>query len=52
MSATEKISAYLCHVVGESPQRAKTFHASTIRRTNPFAIAIYTPCCCGQSLDF
>jgi hypothetical protein len=43
MSATENISAYLCHVVGESPQRAKTFHASTIRRTKAFAIAIHIP---------
>jgi hypothetical protein len=30
-------------VVGESPQRAKTFHASTIRRTKAFAIAIHIP---------
>jgi hypothetical protein len=43
MSTRQNISNYLCHVVGESPQRAATFHASTVRRTKAFAIAIHVP---------
>lgn len=37
------ISAYFCHVVGESPRRAAQFHVSTVRRTMTFAIAIHIP---------
>ena len=40
---TQNISNYLCHVVGETPQRAERFHASTVRRTKAFAIAIHIP---------
>lgn len=43
MNCTNKISSYLCHVVGESPERASRFHASTIRRTKAFAIALHIP---------
>lgn len=43
MKNTNKISSYLCHVVGESPERASRFHASTVRRTKAFAIAIHIP---------
>jgi hypothetical protein len=43
MSTKQNISSYLCHVVGESPQRAAAFHASTVRRTKAFAIAIHIP---------
>jgi len=37
------ISNYLCHVVGEHPARAARMHASTIKRTKAFAIAIHIP---------
>lgn len=37
------LSAYMCRVVGETPQRAARFHISTIRRTTTFAIAIHIP---------
>lgn len=37
------MSNYLCYVVGESPQRVARMHASTIRRTKAFAIAIHIP---------
>jgi hypothetical protein len=37
------ISRYLCHVVGEEPERAARFHADTVRRTKAFAIAIHIP---------
>ena len=40
MTSVHNISSYLCHVVGETPQRAACFHASTVRRTKAFAIAI------------
>lgn len=43
MKNTNKISSYLCHVVGESPERAARFHVSTVRRTKAFAIAIHIP---------
>jgi hypothetical protein len=43
MTTQQNISSYLCHVVGESPQRAARFHASTVRRTKAFAIAIHIP---------
>lgn len=43
MNCTNKISSYLCHVIGESPERASRFHASTVRRTKAFAIAIHIP---------
>lgn len=38
-----KISNYLCHIVGEHPERAARMHASTINRTKAFAIAIHIP---------
>lgn len=37
------ISDYLCHVVGEQPERAARYHLSTLRRTRAFAIAIHIP---------
>jgi len=37
------ISNYLCHIVGEHPDRAARFHPSTVRRTKAFAIAIHIP---------
>lgn len=37
------ISSYLCHVVGESPERVSRQHQSTIRRLKAFAIAIHIP---------
>jgi hypothetical protein len=43
MTTPQNISSYLCHVVGETPQRAARFHASTVRRTKAFAIAIHIP---------
>ena len=43
MTTQQNISSYLCHVVGETPQRAARFHASTVRRTKAFAIAIHIP---------
>jgi hypothetical protein len=43
MKNKSNISSYLCHVVGESPERASRFHISTIRRTKAFAIAIHIP---------
>ena len=43
MTTQQNISSYLCHVVGETPQRAAGFHASTVRRTKAFAIAIHIP---------
>ncbi len=38
-----KTSNYLCHVVGESPERAARYHASTIKRLKAYAIAIHIP---------
>jgi hypothetical protein len=43
MTTQQNISSYLCHVVGETPQRAACFHTSTVRRTKAFAIAIHIP---------
>ena len=43
MTTPQNISSYLCHVVGETPQRAARFHASTVRRTKAFAIASHIP---------
>lgn len=43
MTTKQSISSYLCHVVGETPQRVAHFHASTVRRTKAFAIAIHIP---------
>lgn len=43
MITQTNISSYLCHVVGETPQRAARFHPSTVRRTKAFAIAIHIP---------
>jgi hypothetical protein len=43
MTTQQNISSYLCHVVGETPQRAAVLHASTVRRTKAFAIAIHIP---------
>ncbi len=37
------MSNYLCHVVGEQPERVARLHASTVRRTKAFAIAIHIP---------
>lgn len=37
------ISAYFCHVLGECPQRAAAWHASTVRRAQAFAIALHIP---------
>ena len=37
------ISPYLCHVLGEQPQRAARLHPSTVRRMKAFAIAIHIP---------
>lgn len=38
-----KISSYLCHVVGENPERAARYHASSLRRLKAYAIAIHIP---------
>lgn len=35
--------SYLCHVVGEYPERAQRYHTSTIKRLKAFAIAIHIP---------
>lgn len=43
MRNQKSVSRYLCLVVGESPQRAARFHASTLQRTYAFAIAIHIP---------
>lgn len=43
MKTKPPISPYLCHIVGESPERASRYHDSTIRRTKTFAIAIHIP---------
>ncbi|MBC7619516.1 MAG: DUF4407 domain-containing protein [Candidatus Saccharibacteria bacterium] len=43
MTKPTNISSYLCHVVGETPERAARFHPSTVRRTKAFAIAIHIP---------
>ncbi len=43
MTTQKNISNYLCLVVGETPLRAARFHASTVRRTKAFAIAIHIP---------
>lgn len=43
MTTQQNISSYLCHVVGETPQRAACFHTSTVRRTKAFALAIHIP---------
>ena len=43
MNKSAPISPYLCHVIGERPERAARFHESTIRRTKTFAIAIHIP---------
>lgn len=37
------ISTYLCHVLGEPPERATRLHDCTIRRMKAFAIAIHIP---------
>ena len=37
------ICSYLCHVVGEYPERAQRYHTSTIKRLKAFAIAIHIP---------
>jgi len=37
------VSNYFCHVIGESPEKVARFHASTVRRTKAFAIAIHIP---------
>jgi hypothetical protein len=38
-----KASKYFCFIVGESFDKAKKFHPSTIRRLNAFALAIHIP---------
>ena len=38
-----KISSYLCHVAGESPEAANRLHDSSIRRLKAFSIAIHLP---------
>lgn len=43
MNNKQRVSPYLCKVIGESPERATRFHISTIRRTEAFAIAIHIP---------
>ena len=43
MTTQTNISSYLCHVVGETPERAARFHPSTVRRTKAFGIAIHIP---------
>ena len=35
------MSNYLCHIVGEQPERVARMHASTVKRTKAFAIAIH-----------
>lgn len=37
------ISHYLCHLVGENPQRLAGYHDSTITRLKAFAIAMHIP---------
>ena len=37
------IHNYLCHIVGENPERVKLFHSSTLKRMKAFAIAIHIP---------
>jgi hypothetical protein len=37
------ISSYLCRVVGESPARVAKLHATTIKRSRAFAIALHIP---------
>jgi hypothetical protein len=37
------MSNYLCHIVGEQPDRVARLHASTVKRTKAFAIAIHIP---------
>lgn len=37
------VSKYFCFIVGESYEKAKKFHPSTIRRINTFALAIHIP---------
>lgn len=37
------MSNYLCHIVGEQPERVARMHASTVKRTKTFAIAIHIP---------
>ena len=37
------MSNYLCHIVGEQPERVARMHASTVKRTKAFAIAIHIP---------
>lgn len=37
------ISSYFCHVVGERPERIRALHASTVKRTKAYAIAIHIP---------
>lgn len=43
MKTQNNVSAYLCRVIGECPQRVARFHDSTVRRTKAFAIAIHIP---------
>ncbi|CAM8635317.1 Protein of unknown function DUF4407 [Burkholderiales bacterium] len=43
MNNKQRVSPYLCKVIGESQERATRFHISTIRRTEAFAIAIHIP---------
>jgi len=43
MNNKQRVSPYLCRVIGESPERATRFHLSTIKRTEAFAIAIHIP---------
>jgi hypothetical protein len=37
------ISTYLCHVLGEQPERVARMHASTVKRMTAFGIAIHIP---------
>ena len=37
------VSKYFCFILGESFEKAKKFHPSTIRRLNAFALAIHIP---------
>ena len=37
------VSKYFCFIVGESFDKARKFHPSTIRRLNAFALAIHIP---------
>ena len=37
------ICAYLCHIVGEHPQRVQRFHPSSVKRLKASALAIHIP---------